>query len=147
MKTNWSFFSSLCLNEYIWRKGLNFGKYKSYYSLQFQKNVKVAVLGAAGGIGQPLSLLLKMSPGVSKLALFDVANSPGVAADLSHISSKAQVKGYLGPEHLKESLKDSKVVLIPAGVPRKPGSKFWSQFTFSTTPFPRKLVTTDAWAS
>lgn len=49
--------------------------------------VKVAVLGAAGGIGQPLSLLLKLNPNVDELSLFDVVNVPGVGADLSHINS------------------------------------------------------------
>jgi malate dehydrogenase len=38
---------------------------------------------------QPLSLLLKASPYVDELALYDVVNTPGVAADLSHISSPA----------------------------------------------------------
>jgi malate dehydrogenase len=46
---------------------------------------KVAVLGAAGGIGQPLSLLLKLSPEVGELACYDVVGTPGVAADLSHV--------------------------------------------------------------
>lgn len=82
---------------------------------------KVAVLGASGGIGQPLSLLMKQSPLVSQLSLFDLANTPGVAADLSHINSRAQVKGYLGDEQLGEALKGCDVVIIPAGVPRKPG--------------------------
>jgi len=54
---------------------------------------KVAVLGAAGGIGQSLSLLLKMNPLVSLLHLYDVANTPGVAADLSHTSTSAVVSG------------------------------------------------------
>lgn len=39
--------------------------------------------------GQPLSLLCKISPLIDDLALFDVVNTPGVAADLSHISSVA----------------------------------------------------------
>ncbi len=52
---------------------------------------KVAVLGAAGGIGQPLSLLLKENPHVSQLSLFDIVNTPGVAADLSHINTGAKV--------------------------------------------------------
>jgi hypothetical protein len=43
---------------------------------------KVAVLGAAGGIGQPLSLLLKENPHVTHLSLYDIVNTPGVAADL-----------------------------------------------------------------
>ena len=42
------------------------------------KKLKVGVVGAAGGIGQPLSLLLKLSPFVSELSLFDVADfTPG----------------------------------------------------------------------
>lgn len=53
---------------------------------------KVAVLGAAGGIGQPLSLLLKMNKCVTELALFDVAPIvKGVAVDLSHCNTPVQV--------------------------------------------------------
>jgi malate dehydrogenase len=81
---------------------------------------KVSVLGAAGGIGQPLSTLLKMSPLVSRLALYDVANAAGVAADLSHISTPAKVSGYV-KDDIKSALEGSDVVVIPAGVPRKPG--------------------------
>ncbi|KAL2913842.1 malate DEHYDROGENASE, NAD-dependent [Polyrhizophydium stewartii] len=83
--------------------------------------VKVAVLGAAGGIGQPLSLLLKANPLVTELALFDIVNTPGVAADLSHINTPAKVTGYIGDEQLGDALKGAHVVVIPAGVPRKPG--------------------------
>jgi malate dehydrogenase len=50
-------------------------------------STKVAVLGAAGGIGQPLSMLLKLSPAVDELSCYDVRGSPGVAADLSHVRS------------------------------------------------------------
>jgi len=81
---------------------------------------RVAVLGAAGGIGQPLSLLLKNSPLVRELNLYDIVNTPGVAADLSHISTPAKVKGFT-KETLGDALKGSNVVVIPAGVPRKPG--------------------------
>ncbi|RYP48196.1 hypothetical protein DL769_011230 [Monosporascus sp. CRB-8-3] len=83
---------------------------------------KVTVLGAAGGIGQPLSLLLKLNPRVSELALYDIRGGPGVAADISHINTKSSVKGYdPTPTGLANALKGSDVVLIPAGVPRKPG--------------------------
>ncbi|XP_066431296.1 malate dehydrogenase, mitochondrial [Eleutherodactylus coqui] len=90
-------------------------------STSAQSNARVAVLGASGGIGQPLSLLLKNSPLISNLALYDIAHTPGVAADLSHIETRAKVTGYIGAEQLPESLKDADVVVIPAGVPRKPG--------------------------
>ncbi|KAL6430340.1 hypothetical protein ACFW04_007799 [Cataglyphis niger] len=84
-------------------------------------DAKVAVMGASGGIGQPLSLLLKQSPLVTELSLYDIVNTPGVAADLSHINTPAKVKAYNGSEQLKDSLKGAQVVIIPAGVPRKPG--------------------------
>ncbi len=84
--------------------------------------MKVTVLGAAGGIGQALALLLKLQlPEGSELALYDIAPvTPGVAVDISHIPTAVKVKGYAG-EDPTEALKDAKVVLISAGVARKPG--------------------------
>lgn len=83
---------------------------------------KVAVLGASGGIGQPLSLLLKLNPDVTELSLYDLRGTPGVAADLSHINTNSVVKGYT-PEKggVEAALKGAEIVVIPAGVPRKPG--------------------------
>jgi malate dehydrogenase len=84
--------------------------------------MKVCVLGAAGGIGQPLSLLLKLQlPAGSELSLYDVAPfTPGVAVDLSHIPTDVRVTGFVGDD-LEAALKDADIVVIPAGVPRKPG--------------------------
>ncbi len=84
--------------------------------------MKVAVLGAAGGIGQALALLLKLQlPEGSELALYDVAPvTPGVAKDLSHIPTSVQVHGFAGTDPT-EALKGANIVLIPAGVARKPG--------------------------
>ncbi|KAL2944520.1 Malate dehydrogenase mitochondrial [Bienertia sinuspersici] len=82
---------------------------------------KVTVLGAAGGIGQPLSMLMKLNPLVSTLSLYDLAGTPGVAADCSHINTRAQVSGYMEDKDLAKALEGSDVVIIPAGVPRKPG--------------------------
>ncbi|KAF2953114.1 hypothetical protein DAI22_01g387100 [Oryza sativa Japonica Group] len=86
-----------------------------------EASYKVAVLGAAGGIGQPLGLLIKMSPLVSALHLYDIANVKGVAADLSHCNTPSQVLDFTGPSELANCLKGVDVVVIPAGVPRKPG--------------------------
>lgn len=91
------------------------------YQLQPQASYKVTVLGAAGGIGQPLALLVKMSPLVSALHLYDIANVKGVAADLSHCNTPSQVLDFTGASELANSLKGANVVVIPAGVPRKPG--------------------------
>jgi len=95
------------------------------------KAFKVCVCGGAGGIGQPLSMLMAMDPNVGELCVFDlsVAMVPpeGVAADLSHLEKKCSVKGYVMPvgekpiDHLKECLTGCDLVLVPAGLPRKPG--------------------------
>lgn len=92
---------------------------------------KVCVCGGSGGIGQPLSLLMSMDPNVSELAVFDlnIAMVPaaGVAADLSHIESNVAVSahsmevGSAAKEHMEKALKGCSLVLVPAGMPRKPG--------------------------
>ncbi|XP_019874576.2 malate dehydrogenase, mitochondrial [Aethina tumida] len=91
------------------------------FSTSKQSNFKVAVCGASGGIGQPLSLLLKTNPLVSELSLYDIVHTPGVAADLSHIETAAKVRGVNGAENVKDALRNADVIIIPAGVPRKPG--------------------------
>ena len=84
--------------------------------------MKVAILGAAGGIGQALSLLLKTQlPNGTDLSLYDIAPvTPGVAADLSHIPTDVKVTGYSG-EDPSPALVSADIVLISAGVARKPG--------------------------
>ncbi|KAL1918719.1 uncharacterized protein VTP21DRAFT_2741 [Calcarisporiella thermophila] len=95
---------------------------RAFSTSAIQNAAKVAVLGAAGGIGQPLSLLLKESHLVTDLSLYDIVNTPGVAADLAHINTRSKVTGHLPKDNgLKNALTDANVVVIPAGVPRKPG--------------------------
>ena len=84
--------------------------------------MKVVVLGAAGGIGQALGLLLKTQlPNGTELSLYDIAPvTPGVAADLSHIPTAVKVTGFAG-EDPSPALVNADIVLISAGVARKPG--------------------------
>jgi len=84
--------------------------------------MKVTILGAAGGIGQALSLLLKTQlPNGTELSLYDIAPvTPGVAADLSHIPTPVKVEGFSG-EDPSPALLSADIVLISAGVARKPG--------------------------
>mmetsp|Transcript_12907 Transcript_12907/g.22189 ORF Transcript_12907/g.22189 Transcript_12907/m.22189 type:complete len:353 (-) Transcript_12907:176-1234(-) len=100
------------------------------FSSTTSSSAKVAVLGAAGGIGQPLSLLCKLSPEVTELSCYDIVGTPGVAADLSHIPTASSTTGSLPSPvswpmkpngGLEETLSGADVVVIPAGVPRKPG--------------------------
>ncbi|KAJ2898305.1 hypothetical protein IWW38_001431 [Coemansia aciculifera] len=83
--------------------------------------VSVAILGAAGGIGQPLSLLMKLNAHVTKLNLYDIVNVPGVASDISHVATNSAVKSFLGASKLAEAVTGIDLAIIPAGVPRKPG--------------------------
>merc|ERR1712060_442206 len=92
---------------------------------------KVCVCGGAGGIGQPLCMLMAQNPHVSELCVFDLTlamvPAAGVAADLSHLERKSKVIGYAldkddkPVEKLQECLTGCHLVLVPAGLPRKPG--------------------------
>lgn len=104
---------------------------------------KVCVVGGAGGIGQPLSMLLSMDPAVTHVSVFDLIGAPGVAADLGHINTPSKVTGHgmtltefkgdadgkgevqdkdaFQAKAFDDALTGCDVVVIPAGVPRKPG--------------------------
>lgn len=68
---------------------------------------KVAVLGAGGGIGQPLSLLMKLNPRVSELALYDIKGAPGQLGRgeeeeeqlLTYIRCRCRCQPHQHPEH------------------------------------------------
>ncbi|GAA5997597.1 malate dehydrogenase [Rhodotorula paludigena] len=95
---------------------------KRAFSTSAKAQSHVAVLGAAGGIGQPLSLLLKLNPLVTKLSLYDIRLAAGVAADVDHCNTPSKCVGF-GPEDggLEKALEGAEVIIIPAGMPRKPG--------------------------
>jgi malate dehydrogenase len=98
--------------------------------------MKVCLIGAAGGIGQPLSMLLKLTPGISDLALVDISTCgtpiKGVAADLSHINTGTVVRGYVTPDELPVALTGSSIVVITAGcMMLKPGMNRDSLFESS----------------
>merc|ERR1719379_2086837 len=93
---------------------------------------KVCVVGGAGGIGQPLSLLMATCPMVKELAIIDlniaIVPADGVRADLSHIEGKCKVTSTVltlnqdkAVDKAGDALTGCHLVLVPAGVPRKPG--------------------------
>lgn len=69
---------------------------------------------------------MNLPPG-STLALYDVVNVLGVGEDISHVSTRVKLESYLGDmknpvnEAVDKALAGADVVIIPAGVPRKPG--------------------------
>lgn len=78
--------SSAALQQSFTLKAQKENKRSQNY-IQPQASYKVSILGAAGGIGQPLALLVRTSPLVSALNLYDISNVKGVAADLSHCNT------------------------------------------------------------
>ncbi|KAJ5329550.1 hypothetical protein N7452_009940 [Penicillium brevicompactum] len=83
---------------------------------------KIALIGAAGQIGTPLSLLCKSSDLFDEISLYDIVHVPGIATDLMHIDTKAKVSGYLPEdEGLKKALTGADIVVVTAGIARKPG--------------------------
>merc|ERR1712048_1527535 len=92
----------------------------------------VCVVGGAGGIGQPLALLMAKETNVKEVVIIDlnVAMVPaeGVAADLSHLEGGSKVTYRAltvnqdkAIEKAGDVLEGCDLVLVPAGVPRKPG--------------------------
>ena len=78
--------------------------------------VKITLLGAGGGVGQPLSLLLRLSPLVDELALYDRHLAPGVAVDLSHIPSAQKINGYTAADDgIARALRNADIVIVAAG--------------------------------
>jgi len=94
-------------------------------------NFKVCVGGGSGGIGQPLCMLMAMNENVKELCVYDldIAMVPagGVATDLSHLEKRVKVSSYTlskddkPVDKLAECLTGCNLVLVPAGLPRKPG--------------------------
>ncbi|MXP67667.1 malate dehydrogenase [Pantoea sp. Aalb] len=84
--------------------------------------MKVTVIGAAGGIGQALALLLKIQlPVGSILSLYDIAPiTPGVIMDLSHIPTTVKIENFSNKDIIS-ALQNSDIVIISAGIARKPG--------------------------
>jgi hypothetical protein len=84
---------------------------------------KVALRGAAGGIGQPLAMLLKMNRQVTELALYDIGNVVGVAADLSHCNTPVKVRRSArpGPRHRGGPVGCCRLLSTPLCRPARPG--------------------------
>ena len=65
---------------------------------------------------------LLQSPLVTELSLYDIVHAPGVAIDLNHIDTPGKVTGYLPADGgLEKTLVGAEIVVIPAGIARKPG--------------------------
>lgn len=77
--------------------------------------LKIALLGAAGQTGQPLALMLKNSPLVDSLALYDKMSTQSLCEELSHIDTRCYVCSR--KNRLKDALDGAQIVVITACAP------------------------------
>ena len=57
-----------------------------------------------------------------EIALYDIVHVPGIATDLNHIDTRAKVTGHLPADNgLKDALQGADIVVVTAGIARKPG--------------------------
>ena len=83
---------------------------------------KISLIGA-GQIGGTLAHLISLKELANEVVLFDVASgvAKGKALDIAQSSSVDGLKVRFSGTDSYEEIKDSEVIIITAGVPRKPG--------------------------
>lgn len=89
--------------------------------------LRVAIIGAAGHVGQPLSMMLKNSNYVDELYLYDEVNTKSLALELSHIDTKCKVRSTLYG-NLDEALEDANIVAIVASAKGASDNDFPAMF-------------------
>ncbi|KAJ1632389.1 lactate/malate dehydrogenase [Pavlovales sp. CCMP2436] len=80
----------------------------------------VALIGAGGGLGPPLSALLRQSSLISNLRLYDVSPVAGLACDLQHINATGNVTAYAADD-IGDCLVAADVVIVAASIAHSPG--------------------------
>ncbi|KAK9507889.1 hypothetical protein O3M35_007655 [Rhynocoris fuscipes] len=71
----------------------------------------VSILGSNSNFGRLLSLLLKQSPAIKQLCLYD-ENSMSTACDVANINTPCKIRAFQGRDQLPCALKNADVVLI-----------------------------------
>lgn len=79
LKLGYRFYTIFCV-EYS-----SYNTYCIYYSFK-------------GRVGQPLSLMLKQSPLIDELCVYDVRNTCAFAMELGHIDTQCTVSSYSGKD-------------------------------------------------
>ncbi|CAG2061845.1 unnamed protein product [Timema podura] len=78
---------------------------RHFRSFKCRKRIKVTIIGAGGRFGQTAALLLKQSPRVDVLAMYDNSDiNCGTALDLAHVDTKCRVMAYCGEDQFDDAM-------------------------------------------
>lgn len=88
---------------------------KRNYAIYNKDNFKITLIGGAGSIGQSIAMILKLSPLISDINLYDIRPADGIALDISHICSTSKVNSFNGIEKLDEALNGCDIAVICSG--------------------------------
>nr|CAD7396336.1 unnamed protein product [Timema cristinae] len=87
-----------------------------------KRRIKVTIIGAGGRFGQTAALLLKQSPRVDILAMYDNSDiNCGTALDLAHVDTKCRVMAYCGEDQFDDAMNGADIILLCAGAEEKAG--------------------------
>nr|CAD7576088.1 unnamed protein product [Timema californicum] len=87
-----------------------------------KRRIKVTIIGAGGRFGQTTALLLKQSPRVDVLAMYDNSDiNCGTALDLAHVDTKCRVMAYCGEDQFDDAMNGADIILLCAGAEEKAG--------------------------
>lgn len=96
---------------------------KEREELKYIRRCRVAIVGL-GGVGKSLAHLLKTYPGgLTELRLCNRSDPEGIVEELNHIPTKLPIRGFKGIDRLPLGLQNADLVILTAGVARKPGMK------------------------
>jgi len=97
--------------------------------LKYITKCRVAIVGL-GGVGKSLAHLLKTYPGgLTELRLCNRSDPEGIVEELNHIPTKLPVRGFKGIDRLPLGLQNIDIVIVTAGVVRRPGMQRKHLFT------------------
>nr|CAD7452932.1 unnamed protein product [Timema tahoe] len=95
---------------------------RHFRSFKCRKRIKVTIIGSGGRFGQTAALLLKQSPRVDILAMYDSSDiNCGTALDLAHVDTKCRVMAYCGEDQFDDAMKGADIILLCAGAEEKAG--------------------------
>lgn len=90
--------------------------------------VKVTIVGGMGNTGKPLALMLKQSPLIDELCIYDIKPVNSFVHELGHIDTMCKITGYTGKLNLDKALNNSKVVVLLASVMESDPKNYIQQF-------------------